>query len=503
MSRAKILMIQGTGSDVGKSVLVAGLCRVLADRGVSVAPFKPQNMANNSYITPEGGEMGRAQVVQAEAARIAPHADMNPVLLKPTTDVGAQVVLQGKVYGNMKAREYHAFKKVARETVFDSFNRLSSRFDVIMVEGAGSPAEINLREGDIANMGFALEAKAPVLLVGDINKGGVFASIVGTMELISPEERALVKGFIINKFRGDASLLQPAFDTIGKRTGRPFLGTMPWLPNLFIQEEDGLHLDSVKLQSKKTDVRIAVVVAKRMSNFTDFDPLAGEPGVRLDFVRPGERIGQADLVILPGSKNTIDDLITLKETGLAAEIRDCHRSGAMIAGICGGYQMLGEKVLDPDGVEGIVPETEGLGLLKAATVMERSKITAQTEGVVMDGALYWYGDRGLLEGYEIHMGRTRLSPGAKPLMELRRKGEDSWHQDGAVSEDGRVFGTYLHGIFDNDQFRSALLAHLRGADTHEVASFKERKEAGYDLLAGMVRTHLDVEAILKIIEAGA
>lgn len=499
---AKILMIQGTGSDVGKSVLVAGLCRVLAEEGVRVAPFKPQNMANNSYITSEGGEMGRAQVVQAEAAGVEPHVDMNPVLLKPTTDVGAQVILQGRVHSNMKALQYHAFKKVARATVFDSFNRLASRYDAIIVEGAGSPAEINLREGDIANMGFALEARAPVLLVGDINKGGVFASLVGTLELIAPEEADLIKGFIINKFRGDASLLTPAYEMIAKRTGKPFLGTMPWLTDLFIQEEDGLHAETARFSSKG-GVRVAVVQARRISNFTDFDPLSLEPGVRVDFVRPGQSIGDADLIILPGSKNTIDDYLTLKEAGLAKEIVELNRQGTVVVGVCGGYQMLGKSISDPHGVEGNIPEVEGLGLLDTTTVMEPDKVTAQAEGVVRPAALDWFPDRGLLAGYEIHMGRTTLGAGAKPLLDLRRKGSADFHADGAISADGLVLGTYLHGIFDNDAFRSALLARVRGHRTEPGLSFSQRKEEGYRQLGQMVRTHLDIEAIRRILEAGA
>lgn len=500
---AKTLMLQGTGSDVGKSILTAGLCRVLKEMGIRVAPFKPQNMANNSFITPEGGEMGRAQVVQAEAAGIPPHVDMNPVLLKPTTDVGAQVVLQGRVHGNMKALEYHAFKETARETVFDSFRRLSGAYDVILVEGAGSPAEINLRKGDIANMGFALEARTPVLLVGDINKGGVFASIVGTLMLIAPEEADLIKGFVINKFRGDATLLTPAYEEITRRTGKPFLGTMPWLTGLFIQEEDGLHLDSARGPHVKNLLRVAVVVGKRMSNFTDFDPLAFEPGVTVDFVRPGMRLGRADLVILPGSKNTIDDLKTLRECGLADEVLENRANGAMIAGVCGGYQMLGKKVSDPDGVEGLIPEIEGLGLLDVETVMEKTKVTAQAEGVINPGALAWYDERLLIKGYEIHMGRTALGPGARPLMNIRRGGGETWNADGAVSPDGRVFGTYLHGIFDNDPIRRAMLKNLHGEFDGSHESFAEKKEKGYALLARAVREHMDVAAIMRIIEAGA
>ena len=498
---AKVLMLQGTGSDVGKSVLVAGLCRVLHREGLRVAPFKPQNMALNSFITEEGGEMGRAQVVQAEAAGIRPHVDMNPVLLKPTTDVGAQVILQGKVHGNMKALEYHAFKKIARTTVLESFRRLARAYDVLLVEGAGSPAEINLREGDIANMGFALEVGCPVLLVGDIDKGGVFASLVGTLELIAPEEAALVEGFIINKFRGDASLLEPAFASITRRTGKPFLGTVPYFRDIFVQEEDGIHRDVVRARAAGDRVRVAVVVPNRISNFTDFDPFLGEAGVTLDFVRAGERLGRADIVILPGSKNTIDDLEALRQSGLADEILENRRRGATVVGLCGGYQMLGKWVRDPHGVESLRGEARGLGLLDVETVMEREKVTSQAQARVRDGALEWWNAPTPLAGYEIHMGRTTLGTSAEPLLRLRRLGDEREHEDGARSPDGRVFGTYLHGIFDNDAFRRALLAQYRGESADET-SFVRRKEEGYDRLAALLRSCLDLPAILRILDRG-
>ncbi len=500
---AQLLMLQGTGSDVGKSVLVAGLCRVLRQDGVRVAPFKPQNMALNSFITAEGGEMGRAQVVQAEAAGVAPHVDMNPVLLKPTTDVGAQVILQGRVHGNLKAVEYHAFKPEARRVVFDSFHRLASQYEVILVEGAGSPAEINLRRGDIANMGFALEARAPVVLVGDIDKGGVFASLVGTLELIAPEERALIQGFVINKFRGDPTLLTPAYEAITARTGKPFLGTVPYLRDLFVQEEDGLHPDAVRARARGDQVRVAVVVPNRISNFTDFDPFLGEPGVRLDFVRPPERLGHADIVILPGSKNTIDDLLALQASGLADEVLENRRRGATVVGVCGGYQMLGRWVQDPHGVESRHGEARGLELLDAETVMERDKVTAQAEGEVLPGALPWVEGGTRLTGYEIHMGRTARGPRARPLLRLRRRGEEGWHEDGAVSPDGRVLGTYLHGLFDDDAFRGALLDPYRGPGTAPGPSFAQRKEAGYDQLAALLRGCLDLPALYRILERGA
>ncbi|RMG93586.1 MAG: cobyric acid synthase [Candidatus Dadabacteria bacterium] len=496
---AKVLMLQGTGSDVGKSVLVAGLCRLLRQEGVRVAPFKPQNMALNSYITAEGGEMGRAQVVQAEAAGVEPHTDMNPVLLKPTTDVGAQVILQGKVYGNMKAREYHAFKPRAREVALESFRRLARRFEVILVEGAGSPAEINLREGDLANMGFALEVGAPVVLVGDIDKGGVFASLVGTLELLAPEERDLIRGFLVNKFRGDPSLLEPAFREITARTGRPFLGVVPYFRDIFIQEEDGIHREVVAARGGDGGVRIAVVVPNRISNFTDFDPFLAEPGVRLEFVWPGERLGRADAVILPGSKNTVDDLHALWRSGLADEILENRKRGAYVVGICGGYQMLGRWVRDPLGVESANREARGLGLLDVETEMEPEKITAQSEGRLRPGALAWAPEGDPLQGYEIHMGRTRLGPEARPLLDLRRRGGDPWHPDGAVSPDGRVFGTYLHGLFDNDGFRRAFLSLFREGAA-DSPSFARQKEEGYDRLADLLRRSLDLPAFWRILE---
>jgi adenosylcobyric acid synthase len=499
---AKTLMLQGTGSDVGKSVLVAGLCRILHQDGIRVAPFKPQNMALNSFITREGGEMGRAQVVQAEAAGVLPHADMNPVLLKPTTDVGAQVILQGKVHGNMKAVEYHAFKKVAREVVFDSFRRLASQFDVILVEGAGSPAEINLREGDIANMGFAVEAGCPVLLVGDIDKGGVFASLVGTLELIAPRERDLVRGFLINKFRGDPVLLEPACEVITSRTLKPFLGTIPYFRDIFLQEEDGIHHDVRRARAGATQVRVAVVVPNRISNFTDFDPFLAEPGVHLDFVRPPERLGRADIVILPGSKNTIDDLEALRASGMAEEILENRSRGATIIGVCGGYQMLGRWVRDPHGVESVRTEARGLDLLDVETVMERDKITAQSEAQILEGTLpWWHGPEQRLEGYEIHMGRTTLGTNARPLLTLRRLGDQNWHADGAISADGTVFGTYLHGIFDNDAFRTALVDLYRSGESTSL-SFEKRKQEGFDRLAKLLRQHLDLGAISRILEEG-
>ena len=315
-----------------------------------------------------------------------------------------------------------------------------------------------------------------------------------------PRGGDLVKGFIVNKFRGDARLLEPAYREITARTGKPFLGTVPWFTDILIQEEDGLHLDSARAVTSSHAVRVAVVVARRMSNFTDFDPFLHEPGVRLDFVRPGEKLGRADIVILPGSKNTIDDLNVLRGSGLAAEVLENHRAGATVVGVCGGYQMLGRIVRDPHGVEGTVPEAEGLGLLDVETVMETEKVTAQSEGVVRTGSLDWYDERRALPGYEIHMGRTALGPAARPLFDLRRRGGDDWHEDGAVSSDGRVLGTYLHGVFDDDHFRAALLNRHREESRPSGPSFRERKEEGYRKLAALLRESLDLPAIFRILD---
>ena len=512
---AKSLMVQGTGSHVGKSVIVAALCRILARRGVNVAPFKSQNMALNSFITPEGGEIGRAQAYQAEAAKIPPSVLMNPVLLKANSDTGAQVIIRGKAVGNMSVREYHAYKGEAFRAAQECYAELSARHDVIIIEGAGSPAEINLKEHDFVNMKTAQMAGAKVLIAADIDRGGVFASMVGTMELLDPSERELVAGFIINKFRGDISLLKDGLDFILRKTGRPVLGVIPYFDDIHIQEEDGVALDAGRppaggsyLDDGALD--IAVLRLRHISNFTDFDPLSHEPGVRVRYVRgPGE-LGQPDLVIIPGSKNTISDLLEIRRSGLEDAVVRYHTSGGRVAGICGGYQMLGNTVKDPDGVESGTPEVKGMGILDVETVLAAEKVTAQVAGECLSA-----GDRmcgaGRLAGYEIHMGRTELGENAEPMFMINEKnGQKTGYYDGAASRarltvDAGLpdaWGTYIHGIFDNDDFRRELLSGLRQKKNRPILplDYSELKERGFESLAGLVEANIDMGAILKLIK---
>ena len=505
MGKAKNLMILGTGSDVGKSILVAGLCRILKQDGYRVAPFKAQNMALNSFITPEGGEMGRAQVVQAEAAGIEPHIDMNPILLKPTSNVGSQVILQGKVLGNFTAEEYYKKKPDLVAQVMESYGRLESKYEVLLMEGAGSAAEINLREKDLVNLSMAQRVSAPVLLVADIDRGGVFASIVGHMELFTPPERALVKGFIINKFRGDPSLLRSGLEFIEARTERPVLGLVHYFNDIHIPEEDSVALDLKMREAKKRpeeQVRIGVIRLPHISNYTDFDSLEQEPSVNLTYFNAPEQVFEMDLVILPGSKNTLNDLRYLHSQGLAEAIIAFHARGGTVVGICGGYQMLGQKVLDPMGVESDLQEVAGLGLLEMETELLGDKVTTQVEA-----RLLWEELAGpeKIRGYEIHMGRSRPLGSATSLLEIsERNGRAVRVQDGLVSGDGRVWGTYLHGLFDNDSLRHRLIGRfLRGADPvstkERLRYFHHWKEEQYNKLATQLRSHLDMYSIYKII----
>lgn len=493
----KALMIQGTGSHVGKSILTAALCRIFRDRGVNVAPFKSQNMALNSFITESGGEMGRAQVVQAEAAGLIPHVDMNPILIKPHADMEAQVIIQGKVHGNFSAKDFHGFKVKAMHFVEESYKRLARRHELIVIEGAGSPAEINLRENDIANMGTAHLVDAPVVLVGDIDKGGVFASLVGTLELLDDADRSRIKGFIINKFRGDISLLQPGLDFLEEKTGLPVLGVIPYFRDIYIQEEDSVNLDNLSPSSSGDEkkIKVALLYLPHISNFTDFDPLEMEEDVDLRYVRQGERIGAADIIIIPGSKSTISDLAYLREAGYADEIMAHVERGGRLIGICGGYQMLGKSISDPYKVES-GGELEGLGFLDIETVLKESKETHQVLAVQVDGG-------NILKGYEIHMGESDYLNGASSLFEIKtRGGNDVKVEDGAKSSDGRVWGTYIHGIFDNDDFRKSVLAEARkekGETTGDNgSSYADLKEEGYRQLAELVRSNLDMEAICRI-----
>jgi adenosylcobyric acid synthase len=476
------LMIQATGSNVGKSTLVAGLARALVRRGLKVAPFKPQNMSNNAAVAVEGGEIGRAQAVQARAARMIPSVHMNPVLLKPETDSGAQVIVQGQRWGTLRAKNFLDKKAALLPAVLDSFARLAREADIVLVEGAGSPAEINLRAGDIANMGFAAAADVPVVLAGDIDRGGVIASLAGTHLVLEPEERARIRGFIINKFRGDPGLFDQGLAAVTRLTGWPSLGVVPWLPRAaWLPAEDAVDLDRVHASTSSRV--IAVPVLARIANFDDLDPLGMEPGVKLIFVRPGEAIpGNADVVILPGSKSTIGDLAFLRSQGWDIDIAAHVRRGGHVLGLCGGYQMLGQTIADPEGIEGPSGTVDGLGLLDISTVMSADKSTRLVQGVhSATGAP--------IEGYEIHLGRSEGGDCARPIVTIEGR------PDGAATADGRVQGTYVHGLFTGDAFRKAWLANLGIAST---LAYDSQIESALEALADHLEEHLDIEAILAI-----
>lgn len=502
--KCKSLMVQGTASHVGKSMLVAAFCRILRQDGYHVAPFKAQNMSLNSFITVEGGEMGRAQVVQAEAAGLTPHVDMNPVLIKPNTDVGAQVIIHGRVYQNMSAHLYHEFKKKAVTFVRQSFRRLSEKYDFIVIEGAGSPAEINLRENDIVNMGMAEIADCPVILAGDIDRGGVFASLVGTVELLTNDERQRIKGFIINKFRGDISLLKPGLDFLEEKTGVPVLGTIPCFKDIYIPEEDGVSLERLLPPGGNGKIEIAVVRLPRISNFTDFDPFEREPDIRLRYVNYDDKIGSADVVVIPGTKNTIDDLNYLHNSGYVQEILNHHRGGGSVVGICGGYQMLGEYIEDPCHIETSLGSMNGIGLLPIRTVIEKEKMTSQVSAKIHPSNPI-FNNTDELKGYEIHMGRTELRNEKYMFEIIRREEKRTSAPDGFISSDGRVWGTYIHGIFDNDGFREDFVNRVMltkgisaSSKAHASFSFQEFKETQYDALAKVVRDNTDMGTFYRI-----
>jgi adenosylcobyric acid synthase len=476
------LMIQATGSNAGKSTIVAGLARALVRRGLKVVPFKPQNMSNNAAVAVDGGEIGRAQAVQARAARLQPSVHMNPVLLKPETDTGAQVIVQGKRWGTLRAKNYLEKKAALLPAVLESFSLLADRADIVLVEGAGSPAEINLRAGDIANMGFAAAANIPVVLAGDIDRGGVIAALAGTHLVLEPEERARIQGFIVNKFRGDPALFDNGLAAITRLTGWSSLGVLPWLPQAaFLPAEDAVDLDRTHVSSA-TRI-IAVPVLARIANFDDLDPLGMEPGVKLVFVRPGEPIpGYADVVILPGSKSTIGDLAFLRAQGWDIDIKAHVRRGGHVLGLCGGYQMLGRTIADPDGIDGAPGTVDGLGLLDIATLMSSDKSTTLVSGThVATGAA--------IEGYEIHLGRSEGSDCVRPLLMIDGR------PDGAASIDGRVQGTYVHGLFTGDAFRKAWLANLGIAS---ALAYDTQIEAALDALADHCEAHLDIDRMLVI-----
>lgn len=499
--KGRTVMVQGTTSDAGKSTLVTALCRLLARRGVKVAPFKPQNMALNSAVTADGGEIGRAQAVQARAAGLQPHTDMNPVLLKPNTDMGAQVIVQGRAIGNLNAREYHAYKRIVRRAVLESYERLAARFDAIVVEGAGSPAEINLREGDIANMGFAEAVDCPVILIADIDRGGVFAHLVGTLALLSESERTRVVGFVINRFRGDIGLLQPGLDWLERETGKPVLGVLPYLHGLHLEAEDALPSPGLRPPSprgrgftsgerrngnEKEKLRIVVPVTPRISNHTDFDPLRLHPQVDFRFVHPGETPPSADLVILPGSKSVRADLSFLRESAWEAYLLRHLRYGGKLIGICGGFQMLGREIHDPSSLEGKAGSSPGFGWLDMVTVLEPEKQLRNVRGrLVLDNAP--------VTGYEIHAGATEGPALVLPFARL--KGRD----DGACSADGQIMGTYLHGLFESTAAADAIL-RWAGLTEPETPDYAAIREVEIDRLADAVAAHLDMTAIERLLD---
>ncbi len=474
------LMVQGTTSDAGKSVLVAGLCRVLANKGRKVAPFKPQNMALNSAVTKDGGEIGRAQAVQAQASRIEPTVHMNPVLLKPNSDTGAQVILQGRVITNMEAESYHDYKKVAMDSVMDSFSRLRYDFDSIIIEGAGSPAEINLRANDIANMGFAEKADVPVIIIADIDRGGVFAHLYGTLALLSESEKNRVVGFVINRFRGDIKLLESGLEWLEETTGKPVLGVLPFLHGLNLEAEDAITKEQVTDEGSLFKIKVPVLT--RISNHTDFDPLRLNPNIDFQYIGKGESLQGADLIILPGTKSVRQDLEYLRSQGWEKDILRHIRLGGKVMGICGGYQMLGRKISDPDGVEGIAGESEGLSLLDMATIIHPEKQLKTVKGI-----LNLNNRSVLLSGYEIHSGVTQVN-------EMQPISLDNQKSDGAISNCDQVFGTYLHGIFERSDSTSIILTWA-GSESVKPIDFEVIKEQAIDRIAESIEKYIDLNKL--------
>lgn len=503
-------MFLGTGSDVGKSILTAAFCRILKQDGYRVAPFKAQNMALNSYITPEGGEMGRAQVVQAEAAGITPHVDMNPILLKPTSQMGSQVIVQGKAIGNFSAREYYEYKKNLVSIVRESFERLAGTYDVVVLEGAGSAVELNLKEHDLVNLAMAEMADAPCILVGDIDRGGIFASLIGSLMLMNPKEQERIIGLMVNKFRGDPELFVSGVEIMEARSNRPVLGVIPYFDHIAVPEEDSVALTRRMRRDSSPDVAdklaIGVVRLPFISNYTDFDCFEQEPGVDLEYFNRPERVFGFDAIILPGSKNTLEDLDFLRNTGMAEAIVAYYKAGGTVVGLCGGYQMLGFRVCDPHGVESKLKEVPGLGLLEMDTEMYPDKITSQVEAEFLPNKGFSCSDPGVLYGYEIHMGRSTPRGFSQALFRIvRRNGKPEDSFDGLAQQDGRVWGTYIHGIFDNDLFRRSFMNDLRQRagmvheDRETPLSFRQWKEDQYNQLADHVRRHSNVAKIYELI----
>jgi len=482
---ARALMFQGTGSDVGKSIIVAGLARVFTQRGLTVRPFKPQNMSNNAAVTADGGEIGRAQALQARAARTPPSVHMNPVLLKPQSEIGAQIVVQGRVHGSARAAAYQHMKRDLLPAVLDSYARLRREADIVLVEGAGSAAEVNLRANDIANMGFARAADVPVVLIGDIDRGGVIASLVGTKAVIAPEDAALICGFIVNKFRGDAALFAAGLTRIAELTGWEALGLVPFFPEArLLPAEDALALDVSRPNKPNARLRVAVPILPHIANFDDLDPLEAEPGVELVRVRPGAALpGDADLVVLPGSKATIADLTALRAAGFDIDIAAHCRRGGIVLGLCGGYQMLGRTIADPDGIEGPSATVNGLGLIAVSTTLSPDKRLEAVHGTTQNGISFF--------GYEMHMGVTEGPDCARPFA---RRADGS--AEGAVSANGRVMGTYVHGLFADDRQRAAWFERFAAGGTRIV--YDDMIERTLDALAAHLAAHLDLDRLLKL-----
>ncbi|HSO71922.1 MAG TPA: cobyric acid synthase, partial [Thermodesulfobacteriota bacterium] len=499
-------MILGAGSDVGKSIMVAALCRIFRQEGISVAPFKAQNMALNSFITPEGGEMGRAQVVQAQAAGLTPQVDMNPILLKPCSDVGSQVIVHGRVYGNLAARESYEHKPRLVRKVMESYRRLAAAYDLIVLEGAGSAVELNLKQNDLVNFSMARRAGAAVLLVADIDRGGVFAATIGTYHLLTRAERRLLHGFIINKFRGDISLFDGGVRIIEERTKKRVLGVVPYLKDLVLPQEDSVALERKMGREEKSakNVQIGVIRLPHISNYTDFDPLEHEPGVSVQYLDHHRDLKSLDVLILPGTKNTSGDLGYLQDTGLAGKIKNFAGAGGRVIGICGGFQMLGQWVRDPLGVEGNLPEAPGLGLLPIVTTMAGEKTTTQVKARFLG----LENSRPAVLGYEIHMGQTEPVGEGQPVFRIESRLHEPVEMfDGWATPDFRIWGSYIHGLFDRDPFRQAWLADLRGkiglaGEPGRDYTFEKFQEQQFDKLAEVVRKSLDVRFLMKLIIVG-
>jgi len=496
---AKILMIQGTASSAGKSVIAAALCRIFRQDGLSVAPFKSQNMALNSFVTKEGGEIGRAQAVQAEAAGIEPSVHMNPVLLKPQAGATSQVIVLGKVAKNLEASQYYEYTPYLREVIETSLNRLRSAYDMVVIEGAGSPVEINLKEKEIVNMWVARMAAAPVLLVGDIDRGGFFASIIGTLELLSPEERDLVRGIIVNKFRGNLELLRPGLDFLEERTGKPVLGVIPYFRDITIAQEDSVYLEERTSVSASQGMDVAIIRLPHISNYDDFDPLE-EQGCTVRYINEPAELGSPDLIILPGTKSTIADLTYLRERGLARAVIHQAEAGTPVIGICGGYQMLGRTIDDPDQVESKEGTISGLGLLDNRTIFSPVKTTTQIKARVIANSGLLAGLEGIeISGYEIHMGQTEDKDGLPAFHVLETPRGKADYFDGALSAARLILGSYIHGLFHNDTFTHALLNRLREhRGLPPATAVPLDREAQYDKLADIVRQNLDISQVYRI-----